>query len=175
MAISESISKGNLVQSRQTNQQGIVIQVAADLNASGYEAYLRAVAQTSGQPITDEQATGERWITVSNFDEWQFTVPESDLVVIPISQVRFEEYPCAFYGTIQKVEQLKHLCILTVRTNPSYTSACKGYSNQFRIWDATVMPYVGDIICGTQLMAIIQAEGLNYPYKYLMGDLMKDW
>ena len=169
------ITKGSLVESKQDNKQGIVTGVFPDLKSTGYGAYLRAVAQTEGQPITDDQAMNQEWATVSNFGEWQFTVPVVDLVIIPIGKVRFEEYPCAFYGTILSVQQVGHLCNLMVRTNPSYTSACQGYSNQFRIWNPTVTPYVGDIICGTQLMAVIQADGLNYPYKHLLGELRKDW
>jgi len=172
----QAIIKGSIVESRQHNWQGIVTQVRPSLwKKEISEDTIREFMAMRKPAITDEQATNERWVYGSNFSSMVFMAPESDLFIIPITKVRFGEFPCAFHGKITDVKQSGGSVILTMRTNRSQGTECRGYSDTVTINNPTVYPFIGDQIFGTQDFVIIHADGLDYPYILNNSAIWQDW
>ncbi len=174
-SINQEINVGSLVESKQKGFQGIVRTIYPDLWSLRPDtpvAFIRELMNIQVPPYTDDLASNERWFEVSDFGYLAFSSPESDLQVIPASQIRFNEFPSAFSGKLIRVTPRAAGLVVQISTDQAY----KAYQPSILvIKEPTVTPYVGDSICGTQDLVIISADGLDYPYQKRDNQLVQHW
>ena len=197
----QMILKGSIVQSRQHGWQGIVTKIQPNLWASSSdEKETRKLIANRG--FSEDQAKSEQWITAASFEFPAFAAPKSDLFVIPISKVRFDEFPNAFHGEIISVmdmSPLKSVNIL-ISTNRSpaatnrdnliglttqevintfkqnFAAIKKGYTDSLTIKGASIVPRVGDVVIGNQeALTIIQGGDVSIPYLRFENQLRQNW
>lgn len=172
--VDQQIKKGCIVESKRLNCQGVVRRIMTNIWADNAVSIDETTSWLESQtpPITPEQAGLERWFEVSEFSYMGFTSFESDLRIIQPENIKFSEFPSALYARIIRVAPKPEGLLLQVETDLPYTASRPSF---LLIENATVQPYVGDIVYGTQDIVVVRADGLDYPYTLSGNRLKQDW